>query len=917
MYNPFAFFEKLKMGEDATSYEVYSPPKTMTYLLLGPEGAYTDWHVDFAGSSVWYHVVKGRKIFMVAPDTAHNIGQFLKWSSSDDQGGFLGERLEKCARLVLNEGDTLFLPGGWFHAVSTPVDSVVVGGNFINPLRVKQLLTVRMIERRLGISSQAEFPKFNMLMYYAAGDFIKRCQQSRMVDNEETKSVFVSELEAKGLECLGVYLQSVVEELDSNITAGNGRMTKGKRTLREKVDRCKKEIGLLTSFLRTELERLKAVYNWDETEENDLTVLDEIISGDTSLSRAWRRSRRASDNELPRREEYGGAEGDAEEPGEKGGMVDGAIYEDKEDEYEDESEDDLAMQCSSERAEESVEVILGRDDEGAPSSSLDQSVDRQSSFEVLLSSSDEEESYGMRTMMGIKSRAPLIGDSDDEVDLSVVGKPQTTDCSIMTKVSDSGGPLNQIGPSIDENEMIHPDGDNNRADGNEYGKKAGTAEEAAGKLLDMIEEGILSPGPKVLLWKYKGCKELADLREDGLIEITLDGERMAFKNPSALAMFTGKRKGSSRKSCNGWLEIWYKGYRLSDWRGVVPNGNPPQSAPSGATGGVLRPPCSDTGFLKRYKEKGDDPRQSRVEKLRAEALKKHSNFIAKPLSSLKAVTKGSEVTLKDGGPKVSAKAAETLAGVEELTKIFKDLEKEQDLLNQFNSGTLNLKDGGKLLREKVQKNVDAFNAKAATISNLLSESNVAPALSEELVKIQPNIIETIQTLIKRANSKPPGLEEPGTSVSKGARSRPLDDHDPLPKASDVHQKSSRDASPRLVERKRHISDRDPRCRDLDRDRRRDTDHDRRRNTDHDRRRDKDHDRRRGVPNDRIHHRRYRDRDRHREVEVPRRDDRGCDRRSDRVLVPMKRADRADDRGGHSQPIPMVVDPRLAPMRKNE
>ena len=318
MYNPFAFFEKLKMGEDATSYDVYSPPKTMTYLLLGPEGAYTDWHVDFAGSSVWYHVVKGRKIFMVAPDTAHNIGQFLKWSSSDDQSDFLGDRLEKCARLELNEGDTMFLPGGWFHAVSTPVDSVVVGGNYINPLRVKQLLTVRKIERRLGISSQAEFPKFNMLMYYAAGDFIKRCQQSRVVEDGESKSVFVSELEAKGLESLGVYLQSVVDELDSSIMASKGRMSKEKRTLRENVDHCRAEIGLLASFLRTELERLKTVYTWDETVENDLRVLDEIISGDTSLSRAWRRSRRASDDQQPMRVEPEGHQGDAEEPEEEG-----------------------------------------------------------------------------------------------------------------------------------------------------------------------------------------------------------------------------------------------------------------------------------------------------------------------------------------------------------------------------------------------------------------------------------------------------------------------------------------------------------------------------------------------------------------------------------------------------------------------
>ena len=208
VYNPFAFVEEGKIGKGATAYDVYSPPKTMAYLLLGPEGAYTDWHVDFAGSSVWYHVVKGTKIFMAAPDTPHNVREFLSWSS-DDQAEFLGDRLEKCVRVKLTEGDTLFLPGGWFHAVSTPEDSVVVGGNFINPLRLKQLLTVREIERQLGISPQAEYPKFNMLMYYAAGDFIKRCQQSRAANSALPGSI-VTPLEARGLESLAVYLESTV-----------------------------------------------------------------------------------------------------------------------------------------------------------------------------------------------------------------------------------------------------------------------------------------------------------------------------------------------------------------------------------------------------------------------------------------------------------------------------------------------------------------------------------------------------------------------------------------------------------------------------------------------------------------------------------------------------------------------------------
>jgi hypothetical protein len=40
----------------------------LLYALMSPEGAYTDFHVDFGGSSVWYHIVTGRKVRFVSVD---------------------------------------------------------------------------------------------------------------------------------------------------------------------------------------------------------------------------------------------------------------------------------------------------------------------------------------------------------------------------------------------------------------------------------------------------------------------------------------------------------------------------------------------------------------------------------------------------------------------------------------------------------------------------------------------------------------------------------------------------------------------------------------------------------------------------------------------------------------------------------
>ena len=33
-------------------------PEVQRYCLMGTAGSYTDFHVDFGGSSVWYHVLR-------------------------------------------------------------------------------------------------------------------------------------------------------------------------------------------------------------------------------------------------------------------------------------------------------------------------------------------------------------------------------------------------------------------------------------------------------------------------------------------------------------------------------------------------------------------------------------------------------------------------------------------------------------------------------------------------------------------------------------------------------------------------------------------------------------------------------------------------------------------------------------------
>lgn len=37
-------------------------PKVQKYCLMSVKGCFTDFHVDFGGTSVWYHILKGGKV---------------------------------------------------------------------------------------------------------------------------------------------------------------------------------------------------------------------------------------------------------------------------------------------------------------------------------------------------------------------------------------------------------------------------------------------------------------------------------------------------------------------------------------------------------------------------------------------------------------------------------------------------------------------------------------------------------------------------------------------------------------------------------------------------------------------------------------------------------------------------------------
>ena len=150
-------------------------PAVQKYCLSGMADSFTDFHVDFGGTSVFYHVIHGRKRFYLIPPTTQNLLAYAKWTtSSGGENVFFGDIVQTHSKpghpqlftLDLLPGQTLMIPGAWIHAVWTPEDSLVVGGNFLTSAKIVRQLQVAQVEQMTRVGKQYRFPYFKELNLY-------------------------------------------------------------------------------------------------------------------------------------------------------------------------------------------------------------------------------------------------------------------------------------------------------------------------------------------------------------------------------------------------------------------------------------------------------------------------------------------------------------------------------------------------------------------------------------------------------------------------------------------------------------------------------------------------------------------------------------------------------------------------------
>lgn len=166
-------------------------PKVQKYCLMSVKNCFTDFHIDFGGTSVWYHILKGSKVFWLIPPTQENLLAYEKWVLSGKQSDeFFGDKVEKCGRVYLTAGNTFLIPTGWIHAVYTPQDTLVFGGNFLHSYGIVKQLKVAQVEDTTKVPQKFRYPFFTEMLWYVLAKYVKTLLgRSHLEDDDDVENV--------------------------------------------------------------------------------------------------------------------------------------------------------------------------------------------------------------------------------------------------------------------------------------------------------------------------------------------------------------------------------------------------------------------------------------------------------------------------------------------------------------------------------------------------------------------------------------------------------------------------------------------------------------------------------------------------------------------------------------------------------
>lgn len=174
-------------------------PAVTKYCLMSVKNSFTDFHIDFGGTSVYYTVFSGAKIFLMYPPTVENLHLYNSWCLEPEQNytwfGNYSTTLNRKRiyptggiKVSLSPGDLFIIPSGWIHSVYTPEDSIVIGGNFITLNDMELQLKIVEIEKLTKVPAKFRFPMFNKVLWLTSWYYYKHQSEFREdLNGDKTK----------------------------------------------------------------------------------------------------------------------------------------------------------------------------------------------------------------------------------------------------------------------------------------------------------------------------------------------------------------------------------------------------------------------------------------------------------------------------------------------------------------------------------------------------------------------------------------------------------------------------------------------------------------------------------------------------------------------------------------------------------
>jgi len=147
-------------------------PKVQKFVIMSVANSFVDFHLDFGGTSVWYYVLRGQKVFWLVPPTDKNLVLFEEWSRKKEKAGFFGDIAEGCFRVDVMAGNTMFLPAGWIHAVFTPRDAIVFSGSFLHSYAIEKQLKICLMEDAMCVPERFRFPFNTEMLWYVLDRYV-------------------------------------------------------------------------------------------------------------------------------------------------------------------------------------------------------------------------------------------------------------------------------------------------------------------------------------------------------------------------------------------------------------------------------------------------------------------------------------------------------------------------------------------------------------------------------------------------------------------------------------------------------------------------------------------------------------------------------------------------------------------------